>query len=124
MIQDKLESFIENYLTDNGYSISNWNVSSNSREGFGDYSSNIALILSKKVGKNPMEIAEDIVASHKIESSLFSLTATKPGFVNFHIKLMNAFAKGGRGEENPPPSQEAIQAHTQAQGSFSLCICI
>jgi len=87
MIQDKLESFIENYLTDNGYSISNWNVSSNSREGFGDYSSNIALILSKKVGKNPMEIAEDIVASHKIESSLFSLTATKPGFVNFHIKL-------------------------------------
>ena len=48
MIQKKLESFINEYLKNQDYEISNWSVAINTREGFGDYSSNIALILSKK----------------------------------------------------------------------------
>jgi arginyl-tRNA synthetase len=34
-----------------------------------------------------MEIAEKIVASHNKDESLFSVSATKPGFVNFHISI-------------------------------------
>ena len=45
MIQKKLESFINEYLKNQDYEISNWSVAVNTREGFGDYSSNIALIL-------------------------------------------------------------------------------
>lgn len=87
MIQTKLESFINEYLKNQDYEISNWSVAINTREGFGDYSSNIALILSKKIGKNPMEVAEEIVASHTENEKLFSISATKPGFVNFHVSI-------------------------------------
>ena len=87
MIEKTLKSFIENYLKNNGLTLSNWNVSINTKEGFGDYSSNIALILGKKIGKNPMDIAEAIVSSDNKEKNLFTLSATKPGFVNFHISI-------------------------------------
>jgi arginyl-tRNA synthetase len=87
MIQKKLESFIGEYLKANSCEIQNWSVSANTKQGFGDYSSNIALILSKKIRQNPMEIAEKIVASHNKDESLFSVSATKPGFVNFHISV-------------------------------------
>ena len=87
MIQTKLESFINEYLKNQDCEISNWSVAINTREDFGDYSSNVALILSKKIGKNPMEIAEEIVASHTENEKLFSVSATKPGFVNFHVSI-------------------------------------
>ena len=87
MIQTKLESFISDYLKSNNFELSNWNVAINTREGFGDYSSNVALILSKKIGKNPMEIAEAIVGYQNKEEELFSVSATKPGFVNFNISI-------------------------------------
>ena len=64
MIQKKLESFINGYLKANDLEIQNWHISSNKKQGFGDYSSNIALALSKQIGQNPMEIAEKIIASH------------------------------------------------------------
>ena len=87
MIQKKLESFINEYLKNQDCEISNWSVAINTREDFGDYSSNVALILSKKIGKNPMEVAEEIVASHTENEKLFSISATKPGFVNFHVSI-------------------------------------
>ena len=61
-------------------------------KNFGDYASNIAMILAKKLNKNPMEIAEMI--KDKIEENLknsenedmFSeITIAKPGFINFKI---------------------------------------
>ena len=87
MIQKILEAFIERYLKNNDLTVSNWNVSINTKEGFGDYSSNIALILGKKIGKNPMDIAEEIASLDNEEKNLFTLSATKPGFVNFHISI-------------------------------------
>ena len=85
MIQKKLESFINGYLKANDLEIQNWHISSNKKQGFGDYSSNIALALSKQIGQNPMEIAKKIIASHDKGELLFSVSVTKPGFINFHI---------------------------------------
>mgnify|MGYP001359923848 FL=1 len=85
MIQKKLESFINGYLKANDLEIQNWHISSNKKQGFGDYSSNIALALSKQIGQNPMEIAEKIIASHDKSELLFSVSVSKPGFINFHI---------------------------------------
>ena len=87
MIQKILETFIERYLKNNELTVSNWNVSINTKEGFGDYSSNIALILGKKIGKNPMDVAEEIASFDNEEKNLFTLSATKPGFVNFHLSI-------------------------------------
>jgi arginyl-tRNA synthetase len=49
----------------------------------GDYSSNIALLLAKKLGKNPREVAEGIKG--KIKDDLFKKVEVKNGFINFFI---------------------------------------
>ncbi len=56
----------------------------------GDYSTNIALALSKKLGKNPIEIANEIVA--EINKSLIRankgikrVEVAPPGFINFYL---------------------------------------
>ena len=50
-------------------------------EQFGDYATNVALQLSKKVGKNPREVADAIVAALKHES-IVKAEVAGPGFIN------------------------------------------
>ncbi len=69
-------------------------------EGMGDYSSNVAMILAKQIGKNPMEMAEEL--RNFIQSSTFpfpqqvveipqsqaffeKIEIAKPGFLNFWL---------------------------------------
>ena len=58
------------------------------QESFGDLSSNIALLISKQIQKNPLEIAEEIKKTmlHQNLNDIEGITATKPGFINFVIK--------------------------------------
>lgn len=56
-------------------------------EKFGDYMTNVALILAKKVGKSPMEIAENIkhqIASFK-EVKFQKIEIVAPGYINFYL---------------------------------------
>jgi arginyl-tRNA synthetase len=66
------------------------------REGFGDYSTNIAMVIAKSQGTSPMEAADKILDelnSYEITFPEDSLTypvfdkieAVKPGFINFHL---------------------------------------
>ncbi len=76
----------------------------------GDYSTNVALIAAKKLGKNPMEFAEELCEELRItnpaegearhgrqESRMFeNVEVAKPGFINFWIteeKLMREAQK-------------------------------
>ena len=58
------------------------------KESFGDLSSNIALLISKQIQKNPLEIAEEIKKTmlHQNLNDIEDITATQPGFINFVIK--------------------------------------
>lgn len=53
----------------------------------GDFSTNIALVLSKQIGKNPKEIAEQIL--NKIKENKYSefsnIEIAGPGFINFYL---------------------------------------
>ncbi len=56
----------------------------------GDYSTNIALVLSKKLGKNPREIANEIVVkinhAHILENvSIEKVEVAGAGFINFYL---------------------------------------
>ena len=51
----------------------------------GDYSSNIALKLTKKLQKNPMDIANEIVANIS-NDEINKIEIKKPGFINFFVK--------------------------------------
>lgn len=58
-------------------------------KNFGDYASNIAMVLAGKLNKNPMEIAvkiESQINKDERSKNLFSkVTIVKPGFINFKI---------------------------------------
>lgn len=53
-------------------------------EKFGDYATNIALQLSKELGKNPREIADEIIAKleQTIDGVIDGMTIAGPGFIN------------------------------------------
>jgi len=52
---------------------------------FGDYASNVALQLAKRVGKNPREIAEEIAAKLRETGQFSEVTIAGPGFINVRI---------------------------------------
>ncbi len=63
------------------------------QEMFGDYTTNIALILSKPVGKNPREIAEELVkkllsdkeSDQKLKHLIQTAQVAGPGFINIWL---------------------------------------
>jgi arginyl-tRNA synthetase len=53
----------------------------------GDFSSNVAMVLAKKAGMKPLDLAERLAASLREERHLFSQVEVKPpGFLNFFLK--------------------------------------
>lgn len=63
----------------------NFTVEIPENKEYGDYAVNIALILAKKQGRNPMEIADEIKS--KIQSDIFEkIEIVNPGFINFFLK--------------------------------------
>ena len=80
-----MHDFLQDYLDQNKIEFSEWGVNVNNQEGFGDYSSNIALKLAKILKKAPIEIAENIAIHPNASEDVFTLSSSQPGFVNFHI---------------------------------------
>ena len=68
--------------------LEDFSLSPPKQESFGDLSSNIALLISKQIQKNPLEIAEEIKKTmlHQNLNDIENITATQPGFINFFIK--------------------------------------
>lgn len=54
---------------------------------FGDYSTNIALVLSKELKMSPMIIAERIVSYTKTDDVIEKIEAVKPGFINIFLPI-------------------------------------
>ena len=52
----------------------------------GDYATSVSLNLSKKLGKNPIEIAKEIKMSLESLDFLNNIEVVSPGFINFFIK--------------------------------------
>ena len=80
-----MHDFLQDYLDQNKIEFSEWSINVNNQEGFGDYSSNIALKLAKILKKAPIEIAENIAIHSNASENVFTLSSSQPGFVNFHI---------------------------------------
>ena len=84
-LNELMENFIQDYLDKNKIDFDDWSINPSTQKGFGDYSSNVALKLTKLVKKSPLEIAEEIANHSNNNKKVFDLSASKPGFVNFHI---------------------------------------
>ncbi len=55
----------------------------------GDYATNVALVAARKLGKNPMELAEQLAGDLRVKSKdlgwIEKVEVAKPGFINFWI---------------------------------------
>ena len=80
-----MNDFLQDYVKQNKIEFSEWSINVNNQEGFGDYSSNIALKLAKILKKSPIDIAKDITNHPNVSGNIFTLSESQPGFVNFHI---------------------------------------
>lgn len=53
---------------------------------FGDFSTNVAMLVSKKLKKNPREIAEEIISNLKVNNNIINkIDIAGPGFINFYF---------------------------------------
>ena len=62
----------------------------------GDYSSNVAMIVAKKIKKNPLELAQQIVEKIGEAEEIEKVEAVAPGFINFTLSkqfLISELAK-------------------------------
>lgn len=54
-------------------------------QNHGDFTSNVALKMAKKLGKNPMELAQCLAERIKIEGTFAEVKAVAPGFINLYL---------------------------------------
>lgn len=86
MIIDQIRGMLKEALDTLGYSSTKLNISPSSNKEFGDFSSNIALSISKELSQNPLETAQKIKESMGDSSlEIDEITVSKPGFINFKI---------------------------------------
>ena len=84
-LKEQINLIIQNAFTKAGISELPMSVSEASKPEFGDYQFNGAMALSKKLGKNPREIATEIMASLDFSGALLKAEIAGPGFLNLWL---------------------------------------
>ena len=90
-----LELEICNSINSLGYNLEKVTLNTSSRKEFGEYQINDAMSLGKTLGRNPREIAEEIVNVLEKDSRFINLNIAGPGFINlslskdFYINAIN-----------------------------------
>jgi len=86
-IQEKLKIIIKKAVKALDIEVPDFALEYPTEAAHGDFATNVALILGKKVGKNPREIAEKI--KNEIEKSkpdfVSKIEVAGPGFINFYL---------------------------------------
>src|SRR5579863_8273425 len=86
MVQEELEKIIiaSAKKSFGDFALADVSIERTKEAAHGDYSTNVALALSKQLKKNPLEIAQKIADG--IKSPLFEKVAVaSPGFINFYL---------------------------------------
>ncbi len=72
---------------------------------FGDYATSVALQISKKIKKSPLEMAQNIVKNLPKDEAIEKIEVAKPGFINFWLSknfLLSEIGKITQGKLNFP----------------------
>ncbi len=89
MIRDEIKKLVKKAVEENfNIKLKEIEIEKPKQEKFGDYATNIALIIAQKIGKNSKEIAETITQSfdNLVTQSLFDRIETADhGFINFFL---------------------------------------
>jgi len=95
---EKQEEYLKNKIKECGYDVEEVVLNISSRPEFGDYQYNGTMAMAKQFGKNPREIATEIVESIKKDNVYKDINIAGPGFINItfsdeqlieHLKDLN-----------------------------------
>lgn len=85
-----IKDTIETVIKELGFPAVEFGVDHPKDESHGDYSSNVAMVLAKKAGKNPREVAEaikDLIEKDgEIDKVMEKVVVAGAGFINFYLK--------------------------------------
>ena len=87
-IKEKLNKAIKEALSELGFSVSLIEVEHPQDPSHGDYATNVALVLAQKIGKDPMEVAQDIkntLEYEQLNELIAKIDIVRPGFINFWL---------------------------------------
>ena len=82
IIKDAFDNYLKNLNIDNDINIGNIEIGYSVDDKFGDYACPIGMRLSKRLKKNPMEIAEGIIKNIENNKCFDKIEIAKPGFIN------------------------------------------
>lgn len=82
LIKD-MENYITKVINDLGYDIENVRIEKSKIPEFGQYQINVSMQLAKKYGKNPREVATEII--NKFDNRFVNVNIQGPGFINISL---------------------------------------
>lgn len=77
---------IKKAIEDCGFEIDDFLLENPKEESYGDYTTNVAMVLAGKLKRNPLEIAQEITDKIDKADFLEVAEAVAPGYINFKIK--------------------------------------
>jgi arginyl-tRNA synthetase len=84
MKAEDIKKIINKAVKKAGFPVSDFSVEQPKVAGHGDYSSNVALVISKQAQKNPLEVAKEIAGA--VDKKTFQkIEVAPPGFINFYL---------------------------------------
>ena len=89
-LKEKIENLLNEKLENMGIKRRQITIEIPKNKENGDYSSNIAMQLCKELGKNPRELATEIINNIN-EDFINKVEIAGPGFINFYVKSINIF---------------------------------
>ncbi len=82
-----IKSIIDKYLETRQYECASFSIDYPPEDVFGDYSTNLAMVLAKIAKQNPLNIANDFKTfCQENNINAFDIKIEKPGFINFYIQ--------------------------------------
>lgn len=76
---------LSGYFADAGFTDEQINLERPLDEKNGDYSTNVAMVMAKKIGRNPREIAEEIISQTHFSDIFERVEVAGGGFINFYL---------------------------------------
>lgn len=130
MYKEILKSELKKVIASLGAENDKFTVGRPADEKFGDYATNVAMLLTKELKKGPLDIAKEI--AHKFPKLEFieRVEIEHPGFVNFHLKnealidnLNEIINKGSDyGRHTVENSEKIVLEHTAVNPNKALHI--
>jgi len=83
--QEQVKELIREWLDKNKIKVDKVPLEKPPREEHGELSTSLPFMLSKKIGKNPFEVARKMSEDIKPKGLIGKVQAAKPGYVNFYV---------------------------------------